>query len=139
MNTKFNLLNKTYKLIEYYEKLLINYSKKEVVLKQNVEKCYYELIENLFAFNINDTDRIKQKYLKEYLIKLSMLDFYTNISFIKKLISKRQFEVIGRKIIEIQEPTYQAIYREEKEVKEMTIAEIEKELGYPIKVVEEEE
>ena len=113
MNTKFNLLNKTYKLIEYYEKLLINYSKKEVVLKQNVEKCYYELIENLFAFNINDTDRIKQKYLKEYLIKLSMLDFYTNISFIKKLISKRQFEAIGRKIIEIRKMGYGLIKNEE--------------------------
>lgn len=42
------------------------------------------------------------------------------------------------KIIEIQEPTYQTIYKVDKEVKEMTIAEIEKELGYPIKVVKEE-
>ena len=45
----------------------------------------------------------------------------------------------SNKIIEIQEPTYRTIYRVETEVKEMTIAEIEKELGYPIKVVKEEE
>lgn len=45
----------------------------------------------------------------------------------------------GDKIIEIQEPTYRTIYRAETEVKEMTIAEIEKELGYPIKIVKEEE
>mgnify|MGYP001851363269 FL=1 len=45
----------------------------------------------------------------------------------------------GYKIIEIQEPTYRTIYRAETEVKEMTLAEIEKELGYPIKVVKEEE
>ena len=45
----------------------------------------------------------------------------------------------GNKIIEIQEPTYNTIYKADKEVKEMTIAEIEKELGYPIKVVKEEE
>ena len=45
----------------------------------------------------------------------------------------------GDKIIEIQEPTYRTIYRVETEVKEMTIAEIEKQLGYPIKVVKEEE
>lgn len=44
----------------------------------------------------------------------------------------------GDKIIEIQEPTYNTIYRAETEVKEKTIAEIEKELGYPIKVVKEE-
>ena len=44
----------------------------------------------------------------------------------------------GHKIIEIQEPNYTTIYKEDKQVKEMTIAEIEKELGYPIKVVKEE-
>lgn len=43
----------------------------------------------------------------------------------------------GNKIIEIQEPTYQTIYKADEEVKEMTIAEIEKELGYPIKVIKE--
>lgn len=48
-------------------------------------------------------------------------------------------DVFGIKIVEIQEPTYEIIYKEEAEVKEMTIAEIEKELGYPIKVVKEEQ
>lgn len=112
MNSKFNLLNKSYKLIEYYEKILINYSKKEIILKQNIEKCYYDLIENLFSFNINTADRIKQKYLKDYLVKLSMLDFYTHISFNKKMISKRQFEVIGRKIIELRKMGYGLIQNE---------------------------
>lgn len=46
---------------------------------------------------------------------------------------------LSKKIIEIQEPTYETIYTADTEVKEMTIAEIEKELGYPIKVVKEEE
>lgn len=48
-------------------------------------------------------------------------------------------ECFGNKIIEIQIPTYETIYKADKEVKEMTMAEIEKELGYPIKVVKEEE
>ena len=47
-------------------------------------------------------------------------------------------EYFGNKIIEIQEPTYKTIYKADEEVKEMTIAEIEKELWYPIKVVKEE-
>jgi len=106
MNSKFILLSKTEKTIEYYNKLLINYPKIEVILKHNIEKNMYELIENLFAYNINDTDRIKQKYLKDYLVKLSMLDFYTRISYKKKIISKRQFEVIGRFIIEARKITF---------------------------------
>lgn len=49
-------------------------------------------------------------------------------------------ECFGNRIIEIQEPNeYQTIYKADEEAKEMTIAEIEKELGYPIKVVKEEE
>ena len=47
-------------------------------------------------------------------------------------------ECFGNKIIEIQEPTYETIYKADTEVKEMTIAEIEKELGYPIKVIKED-
>lgn len=48
-------------------------------------------------------------------------------------------EIFGNKITEIQEPSYTTIYKADEEVKEMTIAEIEKELGYPIKVVKEEQ
>lgn len=42
------------------------------------------------------------------------------------------------KIIEIQEPTYVTIYKADEAIKEMTIAEMEKELGYPIKVIKED-
>lgn len=65
----------------------------------------------------NDCDHIEYDNIKEDL----SLDYYEG------------------KIIEIQEPNYTIIYKEDKQVKEMTIAEIEKELGYPIKVVKEEE
>lgn len=44
----------------------------------------------------------------------------------------------GTKIVEIQEPTYITIYKADEAIKEMTIAEIEKELGYPIKVIKED-
>ena len=64
----------------------------------------------------NDCDHIEYDNIKEDL----SLDYYEG------------------KIIEIQEPNYTTIYKEDKQVKEMTIAEIEKELGYPIKVVQED-
>ena len=65
----------------------------------------------------NDCDHIEYDNIKEDL----SLDYYYE-----------------GKIIEIQEPNYTIIYKEDKQVKEMTIAEIEKELGYPIKVVKED-
>ena len=43
-------------------------------------------------------------------------------------------------IMKVERPAkYETVFIRDTEVKEMTIAEIEKELGYPIKVVKEEE
>lgn len=114
MNSNFILLSKTQKTICYYNKILINYPKNEIILKQNIEKNMYDLIECLFAYNINDVDRIKQKYLKDFLVKLSMLDFYTLVSYNKKILGKHQFEVLGNFIIEIRKITYGVMKNEKK-------------------------
>ena len=64
MNSNFKILNNTYKTINYFNKLLINYPKKEIVLRNNIEKNNYELIECIFAYNIN---------------KFSLVDFEINV------------------------------------------------------------
>ncbi len=48
-------------------------------------------------------------------------------------------EDCGTKIIKVEEPKYETIYDVSREVKEMTVAEIEKALGYPVKIVKEED
>ncbi len=48
-------------------------------------------------------------------------------------------EAYGTKIIKIEQPEYDTIYDTSSEVKEMTVAEIEKALGYPVKIVKEED
>lgn len=106
MNSNFILLNKCYKFVEYYEEILINFSKKNMVLKNNIEKTYYEMIENLFAYNINTNERIKEKYIKDFLVKLSMIDFYTKEGYHKKNISFRQFEILGMNITEMRKMTH---------------------------------
>ncbi len=106
MNSSFKLLSKTEMTICYYNRMLVNYPKNEVVLKSNIEKNMYELVECLFYYNFNDTDRIKQKYLKDYLVKLAMLDFYTNVSYNKKIIGKKQYGSVGNFIIEMRKMVY---------------------------------
>ena len=106
MNSNFTLLNNTKKTINYINKQLINYPKTENVLKQNIEKNMYELIELIFSYSISDIERIKIKYLKELIIKLSMLDFYIATSFEKRIISKKKFESISLFIIEIRKIAY---------------------------------
>ena len=64
--SKFRMLVVTEQLIDYVNNILPDYPKKEVVLKQNIEKNQYELIENLFAYNMNTSKRIKEKVYKEF-------------------------------------------------------------------------
>lgn len=106
MNYNFKVLNNSYKTVNYINKILPNFPKKEVVLKQNIEKTCYEVIENIFAYNINESTRIKDKNIKDLLINLSMLDFYVRVSYDKKIISKHQFEVVSRFITEIKKMVY---------------------------------
>jgi len=106
MNYNFHLLAKTQRIIDYFNKILINFPKKEVVLKNNIEKTSYSMIEYIFAFNINETTRIREKNLKDFMIKLSMYDYYARIGYKKKIVTKRQYEVIGRAIIEIRKISY---------------------------------
>jgi len=106
MNSNFALLNNSKKTISYINKQLINYPKSEVVLKQNIEKNMYEIIELIFSYSISDIERIKIKYLKDLIIKLSMLDFYIATSFEKRIIRKKRLESNTMFIIEIRKIAY---------------------------------
>lgn len=112
MNYNFKVLTNSYKTINYINKLLLNYPKKEVVLKNNIETDCYQIIELIFSYSINDTNRIREKNLKDLIIKLSMLDFYIRVSYDKKIISKHQFEVVGRFILEIRKMAYGLLKKE---------------------------
>ena len=109
MNSNFLLLQKTKKTMEYIQKIAVNYPKKEYILKGNIEKSCYQLFECIFSYQINQTERIRQKYLKDFLVQLSMLNFYMETSFDKKYITKRQYEVVARFLIEIRKITYGVI------------------------------
>ena len=101
MNSDFILLNKTYQTNEFIYKMLINFPKKDIVLRNYLESNLYKLVENLFAFNINDTLRIKEKYLKEYLINLSMINYLMHQAFMKRYISYQKSTKVANILIDL--------------------------------------
>ena len=111
-NNDFQMLNKTMKTNEYITDLLLSFPNKEKVLKDYMESTMYDLIELIHYININ-TGRIKEKYLKDFVVKLSMLDYYTLVSYQKKYISKHKREVIGRFLEEIRKISYGVIRNEQ--------------------------
>jgi len=112
MEIKFKLLASTEKLIAYMNRWLPNYPKKEIVLTHNIEKNQYELMESIFAYNIQQSSRIKEKYMKDYLIKLSMFDYYVRLSYHKKYISKKQWQSLTKIMIDCRKIAYGLIRSE---------------------------
>lgn len=101
MKTNFIILDRSYKTVNYINKILINYPKNEKILKENIEKTQYDLIKNIYTYNINDSIRIKDKNLKDILVDLSMLSFYINISHDKKIINDSKYIQLGNFLSEI--------------------------------------
>ena len=113
-NDGFKLLSSSEKTIDYINKQLINYPKKEIVLKQNIEKTMYQIIEDIYSYRIEDTNRIKFKYLKSLLIQISMLDYYMQVSYKKKIISPKKYISVSNFLIEMKKLSYGVIKSEKK-------------------------
>lgn len=114
-NEGFKLLSSSEKTIDYINKQLVNFPKKEVVLKQNIEKTMYLIIEDIFSYRIEDTNRIKLKYLKSLLIQISMLDYYMRVSYKKKIISPKKYASVSNFLIEMKKISYGVIKSEKKD------------------------
>lgn len=114
-NDGFKLLSSSEKTIDYINKQLINYPKKEIVLKQNIEKTMYQIIEDIYSYRIEDTNRIKLKYLKSLVIEISMLDYYMRVSYKKKIISPKKYVSVSNFLIEMKKLSYGVIKSEKKD------------------------
>lgn len=101
MNSDFILLKKTYQTNDYISKMIVNFPNKAKVMKDYLENNLYKMVENLFAFNINESNRIKEKYLKDYLINLSMINYLLHEAFIKKYISYKQSVKIYKILLDL--------------------------------------
>ena len=114
MDNNFKILNNSKKTINYINKLLINYPKSYNILKNNIEVNNYQIIELIYYYVVNkDNIRIRDKYLKDLIVKLSMLDFYMLNSYELKIISTKKYKIVSNFIIEIRKMVY-GVLRNEK-------------------------
>lgn len=72
-------------------KILDNFSKKELVLKTRISNSLYDCLEYSYdVYYSNDMYKIKT-----ILTKLKMIDFYLKISFDKNIISRKNISNLG--------------------------------------------
>lgn len=115
-NEGFKLLTNLEKTITYINKELLNYPKYEVILRNHIEATMYTLVELIHSYRITTNKRTKEKNLNDFIIKLSMLDYYMRVSYEKKIINSHKLTVIINYLIEIRKLSYGVIRSEKNRV-----------------------
>jgi len=82
------------KMINYFDKIIINFPRNEYILKDKILKNSYEILELVYFTNeLNPKDRII--YQKKIISKIKMIDYYFKIGLDKKYISYKKYVKVG--------------------------------------------
>ncbi len=103
MNDRFNIAIKVKKYIFMIDELIINYPKKDYVLKDRLKSSCYNLLEYIYRANYS---KDKYSYQMDILTNISMIDFYLEESYHKKIISERKLLNYTNKLEEITKMVY---------------------------------
>ena len=95
MNDSLVIVTKYKKTIEYILKITDNYPHKELELKSRIINTSYDILEYIYISNIEKSEKI------HIIPKIKMLDYYLKLSYEKKIITKRKYEVISNYLLEI--------------------------------------
>lgn len=112
---EFKILDKVKWLLDYAEVYMFtSFPKIHLALKIKLEDNMYSLIENCIRANVNKGN-IRNKYQKEILINISLIDYYAGSILDKGIIKKKRFDAFINCLNEIRKMTYGWITSEEKE------------------------
>ena len=101
----FKLLNKSKMLLKYMESnILVNIPKVHSSYRKGLEDNVIELNYNIIKANIN-TGSIRNKYQKEVLVNISMIDLYLDLLLDINVIDKKRFIKMIRMLNEIRKMT----------------------------------
>lgn len=103
---EFILLSKIKWLINYSDKyILSNFPKVHISLKIKLQDNLYDLLENTIRANVNKGN-IRNKYQKEILVNLSILDYYIGLMLERTIIKKNRFNSFINALLDIRKITY---------------------------------
>ena len=98
---KFRVIQFIRELIVASDKVLENYPKSELELKNRLRNNSYDLLELAYEANsVNDID-YKKELLFKVTSKIKVIDFLVNLSYDKKLINQKKYYNLGNKLNDI--------------------------------------
>ena len=103
MNNEFRTIKNMKLFILSLDSFLVNYPKKEKVLKDKIKSTSYEILELIFLANLKPEKLTEQQQI---LAKISMLDFYLEESYKKQYISEKLCKHKGKELSMITKMLY---------------------------------
>lgn len=106
MNNKLIVIRKVKEFCLDVDKLVINFPKKEYVIKEKILVDSLSILENVIYINYVKVRSNVVEYKFKLLTKISMLDFYFEYLFKKNIINQKEFNKLGKKLNEISRLIY---------------------------------
>ena len=105
-NEKFILLKKAKQFCLNIDNIVVNFPKKEYVIKEKILTDSLNILELIIFTNYDkqNSNRIESK--QKILTKISMLDFYLEYLYTKKIINIKVFNKIANELNELSRLTY---------------------------------
>ena len=98
---KFRVIQFIRDLLVVSDKVLENYPKLELELKNRIKNNTYDLLELAYEANSVTDVEYKKTLIYKILAKIKVIDFLFNFSYEKKLINEKKYYSLGRRIDEI--------------------------------------
>ena len=117
MNENFAL----YKQVKDFSFEIMRYTnnipKNLIYIKEGIQEAFINSIRLIrhYVVNMNDTYRIKVKYLKDLVVELSMIDYYLECLYNSKVLGKNRYNEFCDKLENIRKITYGVINSEKKQ------------------------
>ena len=115
-NDSFKIMKNTKILVSDVVEFSRNFPKSEVVLKKNLQEELFNLIRLLNLYIVNkDSNRIREKHIKDFIVSLSMVDYYFEYLYLNKIISFKKYKDLVGDVITIRKLAY-GVLKNEKEL-----------------------
>lgn len=115
-NDSFKIMKNTKLLVSEVVEFSKNFPKSEAVLKRNLQEELFNLVKLLNSYIVNrESSRIREKHIKDFIISLSMVDFYFEYLYLNKIISFKKYKDLVEEIVIIRKLAY-GVLKNEKEL-----------------------
>lgn len=105
-NNKLIVIRKVKDFCLDIDKLVINFPKKEFVIKEKILVDSLNILEDVIYINYVKVRSNVVEYKFKLLTKISMLDFYFEYLFKKNIINQKVFNKLGKELNEISRLIY---------------------------------